>query len=412
MWSALFRAANAAGRMLRRLGVWRGEPKTQELVRAARKETGLQEFGDPPVRPALERLVRALRGARLTPLGRVLTRRDLLRLLSNRLQLQADRARHPEMEEEEIRSPLVILGLPRTGTTLLHGLLSRDPESLTPRTWEVMYPSPPPRRDVSPGDSRIRAVERRLRWFDRLVPEYKVAHPYGARLPQECMEILSHTFLSPRFHRSHHLPDYADRLYRETLDEAYRFHRRFLRHLQWGADARRWVLKNPPHLHWIETVDRVYPDARYVHTHRDPLRAMASYASHNRRLRRAFLEEPVPVGAVRSARRWARSLERVLEHRRRRPGAEDRFVDVRYVDLLRDPVAVVRKIYRFFDLRWPRGFEERLRGFLAEHPRDEHGVHRYGLEEYGLDRDRHTAIFDAYLSAYEVGPVPEPWPDA
>lgn len=403
LWRRLFDAANAGGRLLGRLGLRVGEMDPGSLVDEARARTGLADFGEPDVREPLRRLVRAYRDeADLTPLGRIAARADLVRLLANRLRLLDDRRRRPALADEPIRRPIFIVSLPRTGTTLLHGLLAQDPASRAPRTWEVMYPSPPPGADGRRDDDRVETVRRQLRWFHRMAPDYRVAHPVGPRLPQECIAITEHAFESPRFHRTHHLPGYRAWLDQRDREEAYRFHRRFLQHLQHRTAGRRWILKSPPHTFWIDTLHRVYPDARFVQTHRDPLTVMASFASHTARLRSAFTDRPDTVDADRLARRWARGLEGLMAFRDREDVGDDRFVDVHYPDLVRRPLREVRRIYRRFGLSLEDRTRDRMRRFLAEHPKDLHGVHRYSLAEWNLDPDAHGPLFEGYRRRYDV----------
>lgn len=369
----------------------------------ARERTGLDDFGGEAFREGLARLASGYeQDAALTPLGRIAVRTDLRRLLSNRLRLVEDRKRHPGIAEEEVRAPLVIVSLPRTGTTLLHGLLAQDPAHRAPRSWEVMYPSPPPEASRRDDDPRIEKVRKQFRWFDRMAPGYKVAHPIGPRLPQECLAITTHAFESPRFHRTHYLPRYREWLAGRDREEAYRLHRRVLQHLQWRDPGERWVLKNPPHTFWIETLHRVYPDARFIQTHRDPLTAMASFASHTDRLRRAFTRRPDTVDADRLARRWARGMEGLMAFRDREDARGERFVDVQYGDLVRDPVGEVRRIYRHFDLPLADETVGRMRRFLRDHPQDEHGVHRYTLEEWGLDPEEHGPLFADYRRRFAI----------
>lgn len=406
-WRSLFGAVNAAGGLLRRLGLRPVRFDAEALADEARSRTGLEDFGDRAFAEPYRRLVGAYREAdHLTLLGRAAARSDLLRLLSNRLRLVESRRRHPSIRGEEVTAPLVVASLPRTGTTLLHGLLAQDPRNRAPATWEVMYPAPPPGTGRGVED-RMRRVRRQLGWFDRMAPEYKVAHPVGAELPQECMAITTHAFESPRFHRTHRLPGYREWIGRRDHRHAYRFHRRLLQHLQWRTPGERWVLKSPPHAFWIETLHRTYPEARYVQTHREPLTVLASFASHTAALRRAFVRGPAAPDPDRLARRWSEAMGRMMDFRDGGAVPADRFVDVRFRDLVRNPLAEVRRIYRGFDLPLGDEARERMRRFLRRHPRYEHGVHRYGASEYGVDPEAHGPLFDRYRSRFGIEPTEE-----
>lgn len=403
LWSRFFEAANVAVGWAERVGIRPGELEPRQLLEEARRRTGLEDVGDDAFREPLDILLRAYREeARLTPLGRIAARADVLRLLANRLRLVEDRRQRTGLDRAEIARPLFIVGLPRTGTTLLHGLLARDPASRAPRTWEVMYPSPPPGEPTNGPDSRIARVRRQLRWFHRMAPEYRLAHPVEAELPQECIAITEHTFSSPRFHRTHHVPTYRRWIEGRDREEAYQFHRRFLQHLQWKRPGRWWVLKSPPHTFWIESLYRIYPDARFVQTHRDPLTVVASFASHTTKLRAAFSDRTDTVDADRLARKWARGLEGLMAFRDREDVPADRFLDVQYPDLVREPLAQVRRIHRHFDLALTEPAVARMRDFLREHPKDRHGAHRYSLEEWGLDPASHGPLFEAYRDRFGI----------
>src|SRR5262245_26616320 len=169
------------------------------LLAAARRRAGGRDFGDTTFLGGLRQLLRGLvEEAGLNFLGRIAAREAIVNCLANRLRLERDRGRHPEIGTQEIRRPLVITGLPRSGSTLLHALLAQDPANRVPQTWEMMTPSPPPETATYDGDPRIAITARQIRWFPRLAPEFRKIHAVGARLPEECVVILSHSFLSTR----------------------------------------------------------------------------------------------------------------------------------------------------------------------------------------------------------------------
>jgi hypothetical protein len=400
--SALARALRSGSRVLQRAGLPLVRLDAELFLDEARQRTGVDDFGDPGFREPLRRLVADYDGeAGLSLLGRIAARQDVIRLLTNRLRMEWDRRRHPEIGAQPVRGPLFITGLPRTGTTLLHGLLAQDPAHRAPLNWEMMFPSPPPDRVHHHHDPRIAASERQLHWFYRLNPDFRRIHPLGARLPEECLIITSHSFLSFQFQTSHHVPHYQRWLEAQDLRPCYEAHRRFLQHLQWRWRGERWMLKAPAHLFGIRALFQVYPDAGVILTHRDPLEVVGSLASLTTALRSTFSDdvEPVRVGSE-MTRRWAEGLDRALRVRDEGVIAAERFFDVRYVDLLRDPLGSVRRIYRHFDLALTRAAEERMRRFLAQHPKDKHGRHRYTLGEFGLDPDEEGARYRAYRERF------------
>jgi len=397
---------NAVGAILQRVGLPLVCLDEQELIETACRTTGRRDFGDGSFREPLRILLRAYETeARLNLVGRLAARHDTLRLLANRLRLVADRQRHPDIAAQEIRRPLFIVGLPRTGSTLLHHLLAQDPANRVPVTWEVLFPSPPPERDSYAEDPRIAVAQRWLSRFDRLAPSFKSIHPTHARWPIECMAILSHTFASPQFQSMYAVPSYQRWLSYKDLRPVYAFHRRFLQHLQWRCPAERWVLKAPSHLFALDALLATYPDARIIQTHRDPHAVVASVASLDVVLRRVFSHRVTPHEIGREAlQQWASAVERAMQIRARPDGAPGRFLDVYYTDLVRDPIATVRRIYAQCGLRLTDEVEARLRRFLAAHPKDQHGVHRYSLAQFGLRPEEVARRFQAYLARFNPEP--------
>jgi hypothetical protein len=378
--------------------------QSKNLVETACRQAGLKDFGHLSFLEPLRRLVESLRAeARLTLVGQLAARHDLIRLLVNRLQMEEDRKRNPEIAEEEIRRPIIITGLPRTGTTLLHSLLALDPASRVPLTWETLYPSPPPQTATYYTDRRIDLADRQISWFHRLVKGFDRIHPIGARLPEECLVILSHSFLSYQFETTHRLPSYLDWLKVQDLRPAYEVHRRYLQHLQWRCPGERWILKAPAHMFDFEAVFWAYPDACVVMTHRDPIEVTASNASLTATLRAAFSDDvdPFEVGPE-CSQRWAEAIGKALHSRDRGCAPAERFLDLYYADLLADPVSVVRKVYAHFGLPFPEELKRRIQEFLHQNPKDRYGEHRYSLEEFGLNLEEEMRRYSSYRERFRL----------
>ncbi len=400
--SALVRAINAGGRILglqALIGL-----QAEDLLESACRQAALDDFGDRSFREPLRRLLESLEAeARLNPMGRLATRYDLIRLLINRLRMEEDRKRNPAIAEEETRRPIIITGLPRTGTTLLHSLLALDPSNRVPLTWETMYPSPPPQTATYRTDRRIALVDDQISWFHRLLKGFNRIHPVDARLPEECLVIFSHSFLSYQFETTHRLPSYLDWLEGQDLRPAYEVHRRFLQHLQWRCPGQRWVLKAPAHMFDFEAMLSTYPDACVVMTHRDPIEVTASNASLTTMLRSAFSDaiDPLEVGPE-CSRRWAEAIGRALISRDRGCAPAERFLDLYYLDLVADPIGAVRKVYARFDLLYPEGMDEKVREFLRQNPKERFGKHRYSLEQFGLDLAEEKRRYSAYRERFRL----------
>ena len=217
-------------------------------------------------------------------------------------------------------------------------------------------------------------MDDQIRWFHRLLKGFNRIHPVDARLPEECLVIFSHSFLSYQFETTHQLPSYLDWLEGQDLHPAYEVHRRFLQHLQWRCPGQRWVLKAPAHMFDFEAMFSTYPDACVVMTHRDPIEVTASNASLTATLRSAFSDaiDPLEVGPE-CSRRWAEAIGRAVRSRDRGCAPAERFLDLYYIDLVADPIGAVRKVYARFDLPFPEGLEEEIREFLRQNPRERFG---------------------------------------
>ncbi len=400
--SALVNAINAGGRLLGRKVLARLSEKG--ILEASYRQAALDDFGEQSFREPFRRLIESMETeARLNILGRVATKHDLTRLLVNRLRMQEDLKRNPGIAEEEIRRPIIITGLPRTGTTLLHSLLALDRTSRVPLTWETVYPSPPPETATYHTDRRIGMVDRQIRWFHRMVKGFNRIHPVGASLPEECLVIFSYSLLSYQFETTHRLPSYLNWLENQDLRPAYEVHRRFLQHLQWRCPGERWVLKAPAHMFDFEALFSTYPDACVVMTHRDPIEVTASNASLTATLRTAFSDhvDPFEVGPE-CSQRWAGAIGKALRSRDRGCALAERFLDLYYVDLMADPVGSVRKVYARFDLPFPEGLQERISEFMRRNPKDKFGKHRYSLEEFGLDIEEEKERYAAYRERFRL----------
>ena len=373
------------------------------LMETAKRRAGLDDFGDGDFREPLARLLESCwRDARLNVIGNIALRSDVLRILRNRLLLQRDRRLHPEIGQHEIRSPLFVLGLPRTGTTFLHTLISADPENRAPLTWEVMEPSPPTNAEKH---RRIRRTSQNLACLEWMAPNFRQLHPVGAYLPQECVSLMSPTFLSDQFDTMYNVPGYREWFLRQDVQPAYAFHRRFLQHLQERKNRRRWALKAPTHMFALPTLLSTYPDALLVQTHRAPVGAITSVSSLITILRRVFSDavDPMKIGEE-AMHYWSSTLSKFLLQRDRLP--PERVLDISYLELRRDPIGTVRSIYEYFGWPFSAPAENRMRDFLAKQPRDLHGFHRYEPGQFGLRPEHEQEYFANYCERFSVSSAP------
>jgi hypothetical protein len=372
-------------------------PTAAEVIETARRRTGLDDFGPGDFFEPLSRLLESCqREARLNAIGRWALRADLIRTLSNRLLLERDRHLYPSIRGEAIREPLFIVGLPRSGTTLLHTLLAADAAHRAPLVWEVMFPSPPNDRRLK---RRLRDTRRSLAGFHWLAPTFRQVHAVGAELPQECIGLTGGSMLSDQFDTMYRVPSYRAWFFKQDLDPAYQFHRRFLQHLQHRRSASRWVLKAPAHMFALRSLLGVYPNAWFVQVHRDPLKSVASVSSLVAILRSAFSDhvDPVEVGQD-ALRYWSETMTAFLQQRDEL--AADRFCDVTYQEIRRDPIAVARRVYEYFDWRLSADTERRMNAILQNQPREQNGFHRYEPAQFGLTSHDVDAQFNGYRARF------------
>lgn len=405
---APLRVANALGRGLARFGVRGVSLHEDNLLAKAQRLTGVADFGEPSFQPGLRRLLTSLEeDAELNAFGRYFARRQVLELLCNRLQLVEYRRQDPAVSKQKIRQPLFVLGLPRTGTTLLYGLLAEDPAHRSPLSWEVDDPCPPAREQNYASDSRIESSEKRFEQLRQLAPGFQAIHPVGSQLPQECIVITACEFLSIRFEMCFDVAGYQQWLVDQDMSGAYRFHHEFLQHMQSHYAKDRWVLKSPGHLGSIGALLDQYPDAMVVQTHRDPLRVIPSVSSleYTGRGIASDAVDPRKIGPQ-QLRTWSRLLAQGMRVRGERPEQAHQIFDLQFQEIVADPLACVERIYRHFDLELTPEARKRMLAYLDAHPRDEHGTHQYDLARFGLDEEEVRSTFAAYCDHFGVQSEP------
>ncbi len=376
------------------------------LVASARRRTGLADFGEIDFAGPLQRLLESCATeSELSLVGRMATHWDVVRFLSNLLRLRAEELRRPAILAEPIKRPIFITGLPRSGTTFLHRLMLTDPVSRAPLVWETIYPCSD-RREAP--DRRQARVAGQLRTFEKLAPEFRALHPLEADSPQECSEITAHTFRSLRFDTNYHIPSYRAWLDAdvERHQPAYRFHKRFLQHLQSQDRTRRepgrWVLKCPEHLFALRSIRAVYPDARLVFVHRDPVRVLLSQARLTEVLRRPFTRrmDLRLIGRDESAR-WLDGTRRMMEVGDD-AGLPEPVCHVHHMDLIADPVATVDAVYRHFGETLPATAVTRIEAYVKAHPNGGYGRHDYHTTDHGLDPTVERARFRPYMLRFGI----------
>jgi Sulfotransferase family len=401
--SRVVRFLNKCGALLEKRGFKWGLWSPTQLIEVAKHRCDTDDFGGGEFFEPLSRLLESCqREARLNLAGKLALRADVVRTLSNRLLMQRDRQLLPEILNQQINQPVFILGLPRSGTTLLHTLLAADPDHRAPLCWEVMWPSPP---GENRERERIRRASRSLASLLWLAPTFDHVHAIGAELPQECVSLMTPSFLSDQFDTMYNVPSYRSWFLEQDLQPAYEFHRRFLQHLQQRKKALRWILKAPTHLFALPALLSIYPDARFVQTHRDPTEAIASVSSLITILRRIFSDVVDPRKVAREAwRYWAEAMAKFLRDRDRSLPSE-RICDVKYADIRHDPMDAVRYIYTYFGWPFSTAAEQCIEKSLRSQPREQNGFHRYRPSQFKLDMMDREQDFGAYCARFGLSPL-------
>lgn len=397
------RALNAGLGVFDAIGLHPSSLKESNLRATAQRQTGLSDFGDSSFEDGFSRLLASLESeAKLTSLGRLIAREEILMALKNRLQLVEYHRCNPDITAGSVERPIFIIGMGRSGTTILHELMALDTQLRTPLTWEVDHPFPPPQTASYESDPRIAATQKTLERTDLILPDFKKIHRMGAQLPQECVRWTTGEFTSMIFWTNYHVPEYSNWIMREAnLAPAYSYHRKFLQLLQWKHSRAPWVLKSPGHLWSLDQLLQEYPDARFIQTHRDPLQILASLTSLVTVLRKMSSDN---VDTAQIAREWAvwnaQGLNASASFRDRSLVKTEDVIDINFSEFMADPLRQVRAIYKQFDLPLSHTTERKMREYLAQHRQGEHGKHDYTFAHTGLDMASERARVLPYESRF------------
>jgi hypothetical protein len=401
--SRVLRVVNAAGAGLRFLGLDLPSLDPDALVSAACQRTKLEDFGEPGWREGLEVLCLALElEGNLSTFGRIAMRGLITSSLATRLRLLDWVKRHPEVREQKIERPWIVVGLPRTGTTLLSLLLALDPEVRPLLHWESANLIPPPDLASHAEDPRIAAAAKQVAQLEGLNPAIRAMHPMGATLATECVGFLFFDLRSLLIETQAHIPSYGRWLEKADMHSAYALHRLALQVLQSRIPTIAWSLKTPQHLWHLDTLLEFYPDARVVWTHRDPTKVVTSVASLNTSLQRMNVRsnDPVAIG-----RDWNDKLHlavtRGIEFDVRQNG-RTWCHHLRYADLMADPIAAVRALYAHFGAQVSPLHARRMDVWMSERHQEVHGRHVYDPADFGLTNEGIAERYAEYRARFAV----------
>jgi len=372
-----------------------------EILDQAKSETGLSDLGEPLFFEGLNRLVDSINNeASLNEIGIQAQPIRIQGLLSNRLRFEEDLKRFPEILDQEIIAPIVIVGLPRTGSTMTHRLLASDPNHTAMLWWEGRYPALLPGEKRGDIEARMKLGKAEVDAVVAASPEALDIHPWDYKGADEEILLLEHNFLSTVPESFMALPSYSEWIEEQDHTLAYEDLKKFIQYLQWqnpGREKKRWVLKSPHHLGFIDKMISVFPDAKIIQTHRDPIKTVPSFCSMC-----ANLFEPLTTNfdKVFIGKHWSNKLTRALNHcmniSEQHP---DNFLDLEFLNMIKDPIDEMKKIYEFIGESFGEKTEVAMEAWREEN-KHEMGAHKYSLEEYDLTESQINNNFAKYQQKY------------
>lgn len=368
---------------------------------AIERSGGLTNFGEGSYRVALEVLFDALaEQANLSPQGEAMMHEKVLAQLVNRLVIEDYCQRHPEILAQPIDDPVVVVGLPRTGTTLLQRVLATDARFHSAAWWETRYPAPLPGEPAGESARRVALARAEVEQMIHYIPQILAIHPLDAMQPDEEFMLMEHSFLCA-MDSYVNVPRYTAWLAQQDHTEVYAYLKKMLQFLQWQKAQRgepgavRWVLKTPQHLHTLEVLFKVFPHAKVVLTHRDPTATIPSMASMAHTLWKLYADDP---DAREVGRQWSAQMQRAVHHAMdvRASLPAERFLDVRFEDTVADPLGVVERVYAFAGMTFPDHVRANMQAWLAQNGREKRAPHDYTLEQFGLSVEQLQRDFARY----------------
>ena len=372
-----------------------------EIIDQAKSETGLSDLGEPLFFEGLNRLIDSINNeASLNEIGIQAQPIRIQGLLSNRLRFEEDLKKFPEILDQEIIAPIVIVGLPRTGSTMTHRLLASDPNHTAMLWWEGRYPALLPGEKRGDIEARMELGKAEVDAVVAASPEALDIHPWDYKGADEEILLLEHNFLSTVPESFMALPSYSEWIEEQDHTLAYEDLKKFIQYLQWqnpGREKKRWVLKSPHHLGFIDKMISVFPDAKIIQTHRDPIKTVPSFCSMC-----ANLFEPLTTNfdKVFIGKHWSNKLTRALNHcmniSEQHP---NNFLDLEFLNMIKDPIDEMKKIYEFIGESFGEKTEVAMEAWREEN-KHEMGAHKYSLEEYDLTESQINNNFAKYQQKY------------
>jgi hypothetical protein len=375
------------------------------LASAIARANGLSDFGDDNYRESLQALLVALAAeARLSPSGLYLLEERLVGQLVNRLVMEDYLRRYPEIIEIAIDDPLVIVGLPRTGTTMLQRTLAVDPRFYSAAWWETRFPAPLADETLAVPAKRIAQAKAEVDLMAEVIPQILAIHPLDAMLCDEEFMLMEHSFMCA-MDAYVNVPSYTHWLDRQDQRPVYTQLKKMLQFLQWQKQQRgepmgqRWLLKAPQHLHTLHLLLDVFPKAQVILTHREPAQTIPSMASMAHTLWQMYSDTPDPKAA---GEQWNTRMARGIRHTMqvRDQHAAERFLDINFADTVTQPLQVLEKVYAFVDLPFTDKARADAQAWLSQNSREKRASHDYSLERFGLNEAQMTEDYREYRARH------------
>ena len=378
------------------------------MLRSACEQAGLYDYGDDGFREGLIALVDSLNNeAQLHLVGRIIARTEISRLLQSRLAIIEAEKRHPEIHDEEITEPLFIVGMGRTGSSILYEYFMQDPAHRAPLAWEKKLPAPP--LDPSAGEAgaadRIDWIEAETALMYDVDESLMSKHEAHARLPEECSQLMAHEFMSGHFFSRNNVPGYA--LWNAMADvrPALQMHKRILKILQWrdaSPQKPRWILKYGGHMGKMPELFETYPDAKVIHTHRDPavvVQSMTSLIASLRLMRSDEFDAQTSAEMLNAG--MARGLEKLIGEREQGVIPAAQIADIHFDQLMSDTTGAIETAYRQLDMPFTAQAKSAIEAYMQARPRTKHGKHIYAYAD-AVNIEREKQRFATYMNHYQV----------
>ena len=392
---------NLVGKTLGKVGLDPFQINAERIIKKAKKKADYKTKIQDHIVMGLNTMVDSLnKDAKLNTYGKIAIKTLLERTLYGRLKVEQHLANHPGIENIEIKEPTFIIGMPRTGTSLLHSLLDQDHVHRSPLAWECLLPFPPPSPSDYSTNAQFKTIEKEFEQLFKLIPDFKPEHYIEANSTQECLGINALDFNSYQITTQAYIPSYMDWFANESDKlETMKFHKRFLQYLQsGGVKSERWLLKSPVHLIRLPEIFKVYPDAKVIMTHRDPSHIVPSSAGLITSVRSLYSDtEDLKRTGHEQADLWSDYFNRFVEVRKSL-NKEHQIIDLKFENFSEHPMEVLSVLYDQFQWELTEEAKQRFQSFLKSNPKEKQKKQDYTLATFGLTKKEVSTKFETYLN--------------